>query len=286
MGEISVITYDLSPLTYSGYGNTFYSRMTDKSHLGSPGWFERKLDMRARRALERQLEYQEEKAAGLKDTDDLGRSVFLRAQTIRQKIAAVRRIAETDKVLEVGSGAHGLVFGFGGNFGIGIDPLAVDYKRLFPKWQHNVPTVAAIGEQLPFDDNSFEIVLSDNVIDHARDPLKIVREIVRVLKPGGILYFTVNVHHPVYEIASRAHGLWNASGLKLELSAFADHTVHFTEARIREAFSRLPLKVVSQDSTVAEMKKAQRNSLSMNPDALLKKLFFKNALFELIGVKV
>lgn len=248
-------------------------------------WFERKQEMRARRALERQLEYQEEKAAGLAEIEDFGRSVFLRAQVIRQKIAVVRPVEETDKVLEVGSGAHGLVFGFGGNFGVGIDPLAVDYKRLFPKWQHNAPTAAAVGEQLPFDDESFEIVLSDNVIDHARDPLKIVNEIVRVLKPGGILYFTVNVHHPIYEIASRAHGLWNAAGLSLELSAFADHTVHFTEASIREAFSCFALNIVSQSSTVAETKKAQRLARNLQPHALLKKVFFKNALFELLGVK-
>jgi SAM-dependent methyltransferase len=248
-------------------------------------WFSRKQDLRAQRALERQLEYQEHKAAGLGESDDLGRSIFLRAQQIRQKIAAVRPVAETDAVLEVGSGAHGLVFGFGGNFGVGIDPLAVDYKRLFPKWQHNAATVAAVGEQLPFADESFEIVLSDNVIDHAREPLKIVDEIVRVLKPGGVLYFTVNVHHPIYELASRAHGLWNAAGLKLELSAFADHTVHFTEARIRDAFSRVAVDVISQSSTVAETRKAQRLAKNRRPHALLKKLFFKNALFELVAVK-
>jgi SAM-dependent methyltransferase len=259
--------------------------MAETEQTRPAGWLERKRDLRASRALERQLEYQEEKAAALGDSDEFGRGVFLRAQVIRQKIAAVRPVAETDKVLEVGSGAHGLVFGFGGNFGVGIDPLAVDYKRLFPKWQHNAPTAAAIGEQLPFTDGSFEIVLSDNVIDHARDPLKIVNEIVRVLKPGGVLYFTVNVHHPVYEIASRAHGFWNAIGLKWELSPFADHTIHFTEARIREAFSRLSIRSISQTSTVAETKKAQRLVSNLRPHALLKKVFFKNALFELVAVK-
>lgn len=252
----------------------------------SESWFERKLDDRARRALERQLEYQEKKAAsGVGADDDFVRGMFLRSQVIRKKLADIRPIAESDKILEVGSGAHGLVFGFGNNFGVGIDPLAVDYKRLFPKLQNAAKTVAAAGERLPFADGSFEIVLSDNVIDHARDPLRIVDEIVRVLKPGGILYFTVNVHHPVYETASRAHGLWNALGLKFELSPFADHTVHFSERRIREAFSRLSVRLISQSSTVRETKKAQRNSRAMNPDALLKKVFFKNALFELVAVK-
>lgn len=259
--------------------------MAETGQIRSAGWLESKRDARAKRALERQLEYQEHKAKTLGSDDEFGRTIFLRAQQIRQKIAAVRTIAETDKVLEVGSGAHGLVFGFGTKTGIGIDPLAVDYKRLFPKWQQNAATATAIGEQLPFANEAFDIVLSDNVIDHARDPLKIVDEIVRVLKPGGVLYFTVNIHHPIYEVASRAHGLWNAAGLNLELSAFADHTVHFTESRIRDAFSRLAIKTISQASTAAETKKAQRRAPTFQPQALLKKLFFKNALFELIAVK-
>lgn len=258
--------------------------MGDVRTTGS-GWFERNLDLRARRALERQLDYQQHKAAGLGDDDDLGRTIFLRAQQIRQKISAVRPVSNTDKVLEVGSGAHGLVFGFGNSFGVGIDPLAVHYKRLFPRWQINSATAAAIGEQLPFADDSFEIVLSDNVIDHARDPISIVDEIVRVLKPGGVLYFTVNVHHPFYELASRAHGLWNAAGLKLELSAFADHTVHFTEDRISKAFLQRPVDMIIRSSTVAETKKSQRSAKNLRPHAILKKLFFKNALFELIAVK-
>lgn len=257
----------------------------DKTSTREPStWAERKLDERAVRALERQLDYQEHKAVGMGDHDDFGRAIFLRAQQIRQKIAAVRPISETDNLLEVGSGAHGLVFGFGG-LGIGVDPLAVDYKRLFPKWQQNAATAAAIGEELPFADQSFAIVLSDNVIDHAREPLKIVEEMIRVLQPGGLLYFTVNVHHPIYHAASTVHGLWNAAGIKLELSAFADHTVHFTENAISDAFTRLPLDIVSRSSTIAETKKVQRMARNYRPHALLKKLFFKNALFELIAIK-
>jgi len=249
------------------------------------GWFDEKRKERGRRALERQLDYQEKKAAGIADSDDLTRSIFLRSQVVRKKLNDIKPIRETDKMLEVGSGAHGLVFGFGGGFAVGVDPLAVDYKRLFPKWQHNAQTVAAIGESIPFGDAAFDIVISDNVIDHAERPLAILDEIVRVLKPGGLLYFTVNVHHPIYEVVSRAHGLWNAAGLKFELSAFADHTVHFTEARIRDEFACRPLKPISQSSTVTETRARQRNGIASNPDALLKKAFFKNALFEFIGVK-
>lgn len=76
--------------------------------------------------------------------------------------------------------------------------------------------------------------------------------------------------------------LINAIGLKLVLSAFADHTVHLTEKRIAGVFAKLPLKIIQQNSTINTTKAAQRASKSINPDTLLKKLFFKNALFEVV----
>lgn len=249
-------------------------------------WFSRKRRDRGRRALERQLDYQEAKAASFRDADEgLARTNFLRSQAIRQRLNAIKPIAENAKILEVGSGAHGLIFGFGSKAGVGVDPLAVDYKRLFPSLQHDARTVAAIGEELPFADAAFDVVLSDNVIDHAERPLEIINELVRVLTPGGILYFTVNVHHPIYAVASHAHGAWNALGLKIELSAFADHTVHLTENAIAGAFDRMPLNVIERSSNIRQTKAAYRSSKEHDPDTLLKKLFFKNALFELIATK-
>ncbi|MEO8648536.1 MAG: class I SAM-dependent methyltransferase, partial [Acidobacteriota bacterium] len=97
---------------------------------------------------------------------------------------------------------------------------------------------------MPFADAAFDVVLSDNVIDHAERPVEILDEMIRVLKPGGLLFFTVNIHHPVYELISKAHGLWNAAGIKLELSAFADHTVHFSESVIRREFGKRAISAV------------------------------------------
>ena len=249
-------------------------------------WFTRKRRDRGRRALERQLEYQEKKAASLSGSqDEIVRTNFLRSQMIRQRLERISPIAADARVLEVGSGAHGLIFGFGSSRGFGIDPIAVDYKRLFPHLQERTNTIAAIGEELPFADASFDVVLSDNVIDHATHPLAILDELVRVLRPGGLLYFTVNIHHPIYTAASHLHGAWNAVGLHFELSAFADHTVHLTESRIRSAFEQLPIDVIERTSTIAETRAEQRRSRETNADALVKKLFFKNALFELIGVR-
>lgn len=39
--------------------------------------------------------------------------------------------------------------------------------------------------EMPFEDNSFDFVVSSEVIEHVPDPLKAIDEIHRVLKPGG-----------------------------------------------------------------------------------------------------
>lgn len=52
------------------------------------------------------------------------------------------------------------------------------------------------GEHLPFDDNTFDIVIMDNVAEHLANPRKVFSEIFRVTKPGGVLLFkTPNRFH-------------------------------------------------------------------------------------------
>lgn len=49
------------------------------------------------------------------------------------------------------------------------------------------------GEQLPFADQSFDSVFCCDVLEHVRDLPKVIAEISRVLKPGGVfIYDTLN----------------------------------------------------------------------------------------------
>lgn len=45
--------------------------------------------------------------------------------------------------------------------------------------------------EIPFEDNSFDVVINTEVIEHTPDPEKAVAELSRVLKPGGLLILTV-----------------------------------------------------------------------------------------------
>src|ERR1041385_6212157 len=144
---------------------------------------------RARRALERQPEYQQRKAKSVVGREPQFVAAMQSSSTrVRERLESFKPIDSQARVIEVGSGAHGLIFYFDAHHGVGIHPLAVDYARLFPAWQRRVATVASFGERLPFANDAFDIVLCDNVVDHAESPSGIVEELVRVLAPDGLLY--------------------------------------------------------------------------------------------------
>jgi SAM-dependent methyltransferase len=206
-----------------------------------------------------------------------------RAARVRAVLEGVRPLPPSARVLEVGCGAHGLIFYFEAARGVGCDPLSTHYAELFPAWQRRVPTVAARGEELPFADASFDVVLCDNVVDHAEGPARIVAELARVLAPGGLLYFTVNVHHAVYGWAARLHAAWNAAGLRFEIGPFADHTVHLTLDAARELFKGLPLRLLTERDNIAETRARARQLPPRHAGDRLKRLFFKNALYEIIA---
>ena len=73
--------------------------------------------------------------------------------------------------------------------GIDIDKPAIKHaQRNFSK--ANLEFRLADALDLPFEDNSFDIVICSHVYEHVPDPEKMFSEIYRVLKNNGICYFS------------------------------------------------------------------------------------------------
>lgn len=249
-------------------------------------WRQTSARRRAQRALDRQLAYQHDKARLHPDDDaQLTAGLEQYAAHVLARIRAVAPLPAAARTLEIGSGAHGLVFFAGLKASVGIDPLAGAYRRLFPAWQSRAATVQAAGEALPFADGAFDLVLSDNVVDHAHDPGRILAEAARVLRPGGLLYFTINVHHPFWPAAAGLHALWNALGVPFEIGPFADHTAHFTAAAARALVTGQPFTIVQEELPIAATRTAARQTPLRHPGDLAKWLFFKNARYEIIATR-
>ncbi len=241
----------------------------------------------AQRALERQLAYQQHKAKHVRGREEEIIAAMMRSSSrVREKLETFQPIKADARVVEVGSGAHGLIFYFGSERRIGVDPLAVSYGNLFPQWQGRAQTIAAVGESLPFADGSFDVVLCDNVVDHAESPRKIVCELSRILVPGGLLYFTVNIHHQIYAIAAGVHSSWRAAGVPYEVGPFADHTTHLTLSTAASLFHELPLQILSAKSNIDEARARARKQPARHIGDRLKRVFFKNALYEVVARRV
>lgn len=78
--------------------------------------------------------------------------------------------------------------------GLDISPAAVDYaERLsaYKKVSDRVEFRVGDMAQLPYADETLDLVISSEVIEHAPDPERVMREITRVLRPDGKLILTI-----------------------------------------------------------------------------------------------
>jgi ubiquinone/menaquinone biosynthesis C-methylase UbiE len=93
--------------------------------------------------------------------------------------------------------------------------MAAQLRKHVERSGRPVHVVEAPGERLPFGDASFDSVAMTLVLCTAPDPATVLREVRRVLKPGGRLFFIEHVRSKDAKLAhwqDRLHGVWHAFG--------------------------------------------------------------------------
>ena len=123
-----------------------------------------------------------------------------------------------EDVLDVGSGAGmdslvaaQMVGPSGSVTGIDMTPEMVAKARgsVAEMGLGHVTIVEGSAEHLPFDDASFDVVISNGVIDLIPDKDSVFSEITRVLRPGGRIQLAdVTIQNPVSEESKRDIDLW------------------------------------------------------------------------------
>lgn len=137
--------------------------------------------------------------------DPSGKSDYLSVQHVERYNFALDYIQENDVVLDI---ACGVGYGTYLMSQTGAKVIGNDYdkdtielaKRAYPNLDFGV----ANALDLPYEDNSFDVVITFETIEHVDDGDKFLREMHRVLKPGGVfICSTPNVSftsHPPYHI--------------------------------------------------------------------------------------
>lgn len=131
---------------------------------------------------------------------------------------SLARIEPGARVLDVGSGAGTdslvaaqMVGPTGSVTGIDMTPemLAKSRANAAAMGVDNVTFIEADAERLPFDDRSFDVVISNGVIDLIPDKDAVFSEIFRVLVPGGRIQIAdITIQRPVSEEGKRNIDLW------------------------------------------------------------------------------
>ena len=113
--------------------------------------------------------------------------------------------------------------------------------------------VCAAGEALPFGDGTFDLILSNEVIEHVEDDARACAEMVRVLRPGGrAVIFCPNRWYPVEQHGIFWRGRYRFGNIPLVnylpdplRDRLAPHVRTYTRGRLLRLFEGLPVEVVA-----------------------------------------
>ncbi len=132
---------------------------------------------------------------------------------INEQIYDFKEIVANKKVVDIGCGYgrnKSIVESLGGEW-VGVEPF-----------EGGANTVVGSAEDLPFEDETFDVVIMDAVLEHIPDVGKAFSEVARVLKPNGLFIGYVAFMECFHEI-SYSHLSFkalehysNINGMKLE----------------------------------------------------------------------
>jgi ubiquinone/menaquinone biosynthesis C-methylase UbiE len=110
-------------------------------------------------------------------------------RNINTVVSFLKGMLQKDSVIiEIGGGIHQKRSGYIYKEFINYYPLDISRSSI-RKYvdKYNRPGVVADASNLPFEDSSVDAIFTHTFLEHTTDPQKILEEIARVLKPGGVV---------------------------------------------------------------------------------------------------
>jgi SAM-dependent methyltransferase len=134
---------------------------------------------------------------------------------------------------------------------VGLD---IEYDRVRVGHQRGMVGLTAAGEKLPFPGESFDLILSHEVLEHVQDDRLAIREMVRTLRPAGrIVLFVPNRGYPFETHGVYWQGEYHFGNIPLVnylprtlRDRLAPHVRVYTSRDLDAVFQDLPVRVIDR----------------------------------------
>jgi SAM-dependent methyltransferase len=160
--------------------------------------------------------------------------------------------------------ANGIVFEIGVGLGAYLSRLAdhaqqaigldVEHERTRETHKFVDEVLCGVGEFLPFPDDSFDLILSNEVLEHVQNDVKSIQEMIRTLKQGGrLVIFCPNRGYP-YE----THGIYWRGNYKFGniplvnylpdpwRNKLVPHVRAYSRNQLKQLFAGLPVQFIEK----------------------------------------
>jgi SAM-dependent methyltransferase len=142
------------------------------------------------------------------------------------------------RVLDVGCGSgrtSAWLAGAGAEV-VGFDASAEMLRRASERVPSASFLLADLAEPLPFGDGSFDVAVASLVVHYLRDWVAPLREMRRVLRPGGA--FVLSTHHPAMDLELSPSGDYFATELVVDRWSLGEreYEVRFWRRPLSEMF--------------------------------------------------
>ncbi len=146
-----------------------------------------------------------------------------KTEVLEKEWRSFLNINKKTRILQIGCGPEDVINYISKGDRYAIDPLADFYKEKFNLNYNPVKFIQGKGEQLPFKNNFFDMVILANVLDHVESPQKVLIEIRRVLKKDGVFHFENTFYNKQFLFVSK---IWAFLEKVLTKKTFNIHHPH------------------------------------------------------------
>jgi ubiquinone/menaquinone biosynthesis C-methylase UbiE len=139
-------------------------------------------------------------------------------ERVIEKMAEISRVGEDSEVADVGTGTGFIAAGIAPRVKgvVGIDNasamLEVARDNLTVLGISNVDLAVGEATRVPLEDSSMDAAYANMVLHHAEHPVGMLREMVRVVRPGGTVAITDEVEHPYAWMHEEHADVWLGFG--------------------------------------------------------------------------